>query len=432
VDVNGTLFFLAFTPNEGGELWKSNGTDAGTMMVKDIRPGVGVSSNCSQLVAVGSTLFVQANDGVNGRALWKSDGTGPGTVMVADINPGGDAFVPNAFDGVVVATDDTLFFIADDGTHGNELWKSDGTGPGTTLVKDIFPGSSESFIGSLTNVNGIVYFAARNAPNNTELWRSDGREAGTFQVGDIFPGPADAGPYDLAVAFPFLFFSASGIEGRELFATDLLFMDGFESGDTSVWSSASTDGGDLSVQAGATLHGTMGLSALVDDTAGLFVADESPNDETRYRARFYFDPNGFDPGEANGKLRVRLLIAFEEDPNLRLVTLVLRRMGGQYSLMGRVRLDDGSRAQTPFFSITDGLHLVELDWRWSAGPDANDGSLALWIDEVAVSTLTGLDNSASTIDFVRLGAMTVKPGANGTLLFDRFESRRERYIGYYP
>jgi hypothetical protein len=111
--------------------------------------------------------------------------------------------------------------------------------------------------------------------------------------------------------------------------------------------------------------------------------------------------------------------------------VVLRRMGGQYSLMGRVRLDDGTRAQTPFFNITDGLHLVELDWRWSAGSDANEGSFSLWIDEVPVSTLTGLDNSVSAVDFVRLGAMSVKPGANGTLYFDNFESRRERYIGYF-
>jgi ELWxxDGT repeat protein len=301
------------------------------------------------------------------------------------------------------------------------------------LVKDILPGPGEGEVHELTDVNGTLFFRAKDSEFNRELWRSDGRPEGTYVVRDILPGPYASDPFGLTVCWPFLFFTAfSSADGGELWATDLLSKDGFETGGTSAWSSANTDGGDLSVQPSAALHGTVGLAAHVDDTAALFVTDDSPNHELRYRARFRLDPNGFDPGEANGKLRVRVFLAFEEDPNLRLVTLVLRRMGGQYSLMGRVRLDDGSRAQTPFFSLTDEPHMVEIDWQWSQGPDANNGAFTLWIDEVPVSILSGLDNSDGLVDFVRLGAMTVKPGASGTLHFDDFESRRERYIGYLP
>ena len=431
-NANGVLFFGAFVPPAGGELWKSDGTDSGTVMVKDIQPGINASSSPTQLAAVGSTLFFQADDGLNGRELWKSDGTGAGTVMVADINPGGSAFVANEFTGVVVDAGGTLFFMANDGATGDELWKSDGTGPGTLLVKDIFPGPASPDIRSLTAVNGIVFFGARNAPVNYELWRSDGREAGTYQVYDIVPGPADASPFNLTASGPFLFFSAYQFEGNELWATDLVARDGFESGGTGVWSSANTDGGDLSVHPAAALHGARGLEALVDDTAALFVVDESPQNERRYRARFRLDPNGFDPGEANNRFRVRVFIAFEEAPTLRLITLVLRRIGGQYGLMGRVRLADGTRAQTPFFAITDDPHLVEIDWTLSQGPDTNNGTFGLWIDEVPVSTLAALDNDTAAVDFVRLGAMTVKPGASGTLYFDDFESRRARYIGSLP
>jgi ELWxxDGT repeat protein len=332
-----------------------------------------------------------------------------------------------------VAAGGLLFFVADDGTHGRELWRSDGTAAGTTLVKDILPGPDQSESLELTDVNGTLFFRAKDSEFDRELWRSDGRPEGTYVVRDIEPGPYASDPFGLAVCWPFLFFTAfSGPAGGELWATDLLSKDGFDSGTTGAWSSANTDGGDLSVQAAAALHGTMGLAVQVDDTASLFVADDSPNNEQRYRARFRLDPNGFDPGESNGKLRVRVLIAFEEDPAVRLITLVLRRIGGQYSLMGRVRLDDGTRAQTPFFTLTDAMHLVEIDWQWSQGPDANNGAFTLWIDEVPVSVLSGLDNSAGLVDFVRLGAMTVKPGANGTLYFDDFESRRERYIGYVP
>lgn len=71
----------------GAELWKSDGTQAGTVLVKDIRPGPG-GSNPEGLVNVNGVLFFRANDGVNGYELWKSDGTKTGTVLVRDIRPG--------------------------------------------------------------------------------------------------------------------------------------------------------------------------------------------------------------------------------------------------------------------------------------------------------------------------------------------------------
>jgi ELWxxDGT repeat protein len=428
--VGDSIFFVASPPALGGELWKTDGTGPGTTLVKDIVTGP-VGSFPGDLVALGSTLYFHADDGSNGRELWKSDGTGPGTMMVADINPAGDGLTSTAAGDLFVRIGDSLYFEADDGVHGEELWRSDGSTPGTALVKNINPDPG-SHLDQLTNVHGKLFFRARNGPGTAELWTSDGRAAGTFQISDILPGPADASPFELTVVGPYLFFSASGRGGRELWATDVVFKDGFETGSTDVWSSANTDGGDLSVQPAATLHATQGLAAHVDDTTSLFVADESPRNEIRYRARFRLDPNGFDPGEGNGKFRVRVFMALQDDPQQRVITLVLRRMGGQFSLMGRVRLDDGSRAQTPFFAIPDSPHMVEVDWKWSEGADANNGSFALWIDEIPVSNLTGLDNSANRIDIARLGVMTVKPGANGTLFFDDFESRRERYIGYMP
>jgi hypothetical protein len=202
-----------------------------------------------------------------------------------------------------------------------------------------------------------------------------------------------------------------------------------DAGTFGAWSTSSTDGGDLSVSALAAMKLTaFGIRALVDDTAGLYVQDDTPDDVSRYRARFYFDPNGFDPGEALGHRRTRIFIAFEDGPR-RLAAVVLRRLGGSYSLMVRARVDDDSQADTPFIPISDAPHVVELDWRRSSGPDAEDGSLELWIDGVSVATLTGLDNSISAVDFVRMGALSVKTGANGSMYWDEFESRRVTYIG---
>jgi hypothetical protein len=210
---------------------------------------------------------------------------------------------------------------------------------------------------------------------------------------------------------------------------DLIFRDGFESASLSAWSSSNTDGGDLSPSAFAAMNSSsVGLQAVVDDTAGIYVQDDSPRAENRYRARFYFDPNGFDPGEAQSHFRTRIFIGFDIS-GLRVVTLVLKRQTGAYTVEGRVRQDDGTRVDTGFFPITDGPHSLEFDWQRSTAPGANNGSFQLWIDGSSVATLSGIDNDGSPIEFVRMGAFSVKTGAAGTLYWDEFVSRRGSYIG---
>ena len=92
----------------------------------------------------------------------------------------------------------TLFFAADDGVHGSELWRSDGTETGTVLVTDINPGASDGFPRYLTEVGGTLFFTARDGVHGQELWRSDGTETGTVLVRDINAGGgfevADQGP----------------------------------------------------------------------------------------------------------------------------------------------------------------------------------------------------------------------------------------------
>ena len=222
--------------------------------------------------------------------------------------------------------------------------------------------------------------------------------------------------------------SQSGVFGQRY--GDLLFSDGFETGDASRWSVTAADGGDLSVTVGAAMKfTTFGLQAFVDDTNSLFVQDETPKDETTYRARFYFHPGDFDPGQAQSHFRTRIFIGFEEGPTRRLFALVLRRQGSQYSLMGRARLDDNSQADTGFFPISTAQHFVEVRWTRATAPAGNDGVFELWVDGIAQASSTTLDNDVSSVDFIRMGALSVKTGASGTLYFDEFESRRETMIG---
>jgi ELWxxDGT repeat protein len=180
-------------------------------MVKNINPSSG--SYPTYLANVNGTLFFRADDGTNGQELWKSDGTPAGTIMVKDINPGGGSSPQH-----LTNVNGTLFFRADDGTHGVELWKCDGSPTGTVmLVKDINP-TEDSFPDNLTNVNGTLFFTAYDGgTNGNELWKSDGTEAGTVIVKDINPGSPSSNPAYLANVNNLLFFIANdGTYGYEL------------------------------------------------------------------------------------------------------------------------------------------------------------------------------------------------------------------------
>ena len=102
-----------------------------------------------------------------------------------------------------------------------------------------------------------------------------------------------------------------------------------------------------------------------------------------------------------------------------------------YSLRGIVRLDDNTLRETPFVEIADGPHVIELDWRRATGPAASDGWFELFVDGWSAGRLDALDNDLRALAFIRMGAMTLKDGATGTLYFDQFEARRLLPIGPY-
>ena len=215
---SGKLFFQA--SNEavsGAELWVSDGTAAGSFQVADLVPGTG-SSNPQNLTAAGSLLFFTATTSGFGRELWKSDGTAAGTVLVKDINPGAASSNPgDPIPGTFAApAGGPLFFVADDGEHGQELWKSDGTAAGTVLVKDIFFGTS---VGSrprrLTAAGNKVYFVVSG-----ELWVSDGTEAGTYVVKGTGPGGSPNPDHLTADGSVLLFSAFDPAHGVEAWRTD--------------------------------------------------------------------------------------------------------------------------------------------------------------------------------------------------------------------
>ncbi len=184
VNVNGILYFTANNGSNGWELWKSDGTATGTVLVKDIVAGSG-SSNPEQLTNVNGKLFFTAETSATGRELWKSDGTAAGTVLVKDIKPGTGYGISFLLNDLFVNVNGTLFFTADNGVNGRELWKSNGTASGTVMVKDIWAGSLDSRIDELTAVNGTLFFVANDGVTGPNLWKSDA--TGTQRVGGFAP-----------------------------------------------------------------------------------------------------------------------------------------------------------------------------------------------------------------------------------------------------
>ena len=214
--VGNTLFFTANDGASGIELWKTDGTADGTVEVRDINPGLGDSSPAF-LTDVNGTVFFVADDGVHHMQLWTSDGTAAGTRLVALINGNGDAFGPTTFFFSFAALGAELYIAADDGFHGSELWRSDGTAAGTALVEDINPGIPGSFPAFLTRNGDHLVFQACEPTTGCELWEADASNA--RRIGDLVPGPQSSDPGPFTVSGGRVFFPAQTAElGTELWS----------------------------------------------------------------------------------------------------------------------------------------------------------------------------------------------------------------------
>ena len=187
-----------------------------TTLFRDVNIGA-ASSDPSELVVVGNSLYFAADNGVNGRELFRVSRNGNNATRI-DINNTPDQ---GSDPRDLVNIDGTLYFSADNGVNGRELFRITNNARRATLVADINPGAESSNPSNLINYNSTLYFSADSGVLGRELFRSDGTLDGTIRISDINPGADSSNPTDFAVVNDLLYFAANnGINGRELFRTD--------------------------------------------------------------------------------------------------------------------------------------------------------------------------------------------------------------------
>ncbi|MCA8968876.1 MAG: hypothetical protein KDC95_03805 [Planctomycetes bacterium] len=207
VQVGRYWLFVATDDVHGRELWRTDGTAAGTQLVKDINPGLASSGVDSLTSYTDTSVCFTADDGVHGVELWITDATPAGTKLVKDIRPGAEGSRPSN----LVFSNGRMVFAADDGVHGDELWGTFGTDASTTLIKDIHAGPSQSWIGSMVAFDlTFAVFAAEDGLHGVELWRTDGTSAGTTLVADVAMSVQSSWPSHCFSTGKQLYFQAIG------------------------------------------------------------------------------------------------------------------------------------------------------------------------------------------------------------------------------
>jgi len=287
------LYFGARHNTYGRELWVTDGSGTGTVMLADMSPGI-VGTGPDQFVEMNGYLWFL----VSKLALWRTDGTATGTVMRLELPPAGSIAMDK-----LAASGSRLYFEHNNGVNGWELWTTDGTETGTLMLADINPGIASANPTWLTPFSNKLYFAANSPATGVELWMTDGTTSGTKLVRDFWPGANSSLPRNFTIHNGRLWFGATTTErGEELWSlegsnnlvrqeAEIAVVNGVNAlnGNTA-WSTGNptsllSNAGHLYLQArdgigryGAELHAINdGMSALIRDTAPMLLDRSTPS-----------------------------------------------------------------------------------------------------------------------------------------------------------
>lgn len=314
VGVMGGFAYLTKTPvgpNGGAELYRTNG--ASVSLVKDIdvtAPAAG--SSPFDFVATGNRVFFEADDGVNGTELWVTDGSGPGTQLVKQHRPGptSTSITPDK-----VAVGNTLYYVPNDPTTGAEPWRTDGTLAGTAVVKDIVPGTGANFGAATLFAFGSKALFVRGS----DVFVSNGTPSGTVKVATV---------------------DADGLQARFLAVSGsrAYFRGGSDPVKGAVWRTDGTVGGTSAISSGGiTGAGTLDARLMTALGSKLVLF-------------------GNVPGSSPVKRRVLVIDTTLPDPPKKLTVLK------QPKIKGKAEVGETLKAKAPGFAEAG----VKLKYQWSA------------------------------------------------------------------
>ncbi len=440
--------YVANDGTSGLELWSTDGTDAGTVLLKDIYAGVTGSSPSGLLDLGNGKLVFAASNGSSGSELWTTDGTVAGTSMLQNIDIG-DPYGSNPGNFVSLGNGKAVFtpVLSRTSAYG-QLWGTDGSAAGTVLIKDIYSGTTGTTPGKFTALgDGKVVFNAWDQNQGYELWVTDGSAAGTVVLEEFGYANGGGGPANLTALGngKMIFDAYDSVHGRELWVTNgtaagtLLLKDIKEGTGNSIFQPTMTvlANGKAVFAADDGIHGTE-LWVTDGSVAGTTqIKDINPGSGASIVASFHVLSNGkalfaandginngylwITDGTAAGTTQVKdVKLNASGDPAINLITLPNGQVlfGGVYAGKTGLWVTDGSTAgtvlvkelgvgdaagQAQFTALGNGKVVFVADGGWPYGRElwVTDGTASgtVMVKDIA----TGMGNSATLGNFTGLG-----------------------------
>jgi RHS repeat-associated protein/uncharacterized repeat protein (TIGR01451 family) len=208
------------------------------------------------------------------------------------------------------------------------------------------------------------------------------------------------------------------------YTTDGIFRDGFEDGTLNNWDVKAIDGGDLAPSSESAFMGEFGMHADFDDIIDQYVRDSTPEGESTYRARFFFNPNSVTlPSIGN-------FVIFRGNDITNGPSFLVQVMDGNpYQIRLGLREDSTNWVYSEWVTIQDDWMSLEFEFRSSLLDGAGTGYFKLWVDGELATAIENADNDNYQIDHVFFGAISIESGSSGRIYLDEFESRRATPIG---
>ena len=214
--LNNKIYFAGVDATHGTELWVTDGTQSGTKLVQDFVAGTNSSLPADFVQYKGDLYFTDSSSA--GREIYKLSGVDGAISLLKDINPG----IPNAFDknsANFQISNGLLYFVADDGTSGKELWVSNGTSSGTKLLKDISVGNASTSFSQFITLGNQLIFTVVTATYSMDLWKTDGTNTSLIHSFNV--DYSAFGAFGLMVFNKKIYFAGTDVvHGTELWSTD--------------------------------------------------------------------------------------------------------------------------------------------------------------------------------------------------------------------